>query len=123
MSARIEQNGLQVDARVEVWLWAAQRVTAAIMALFVVVHLITMIYAVHHGLTAAQILGRTRGSAGWAMFYAVFVALVAVHAPIGLRNVLAEHLDWRGVSLNTVMILFGILIAILGWRAVWAVCA
>jgi fumarate reductase subunit C len=123
MSARVEQNSLQVNARVEVWLWAAQRITAAIMALFVVAHLITMIYAVHHGLTAAQILGRTRGSAGWATFYAAFVALVAIHAPIGLRNVLAEHLDWRGVSLNTVMILFGILIAILGWRAVWAVCA
>jgi fumarate reductase subunit C len=123
MSARVEQSGLQVNARVEVWLWAAQRVTAAIMALFVVAHLITMIYAVHHGLTASQILGRTHGSAGWATFYALFVALVAIHAPIGLRNVLAEHLNWRGVSLDVVVTLFGILIAILGWRAVWAVCA
>jgi fumarate reductase subunit C len=123
MSARIEQSSLQVNARVEVWRWAAQRVTAAIMALFVVVHLITMIYAVHHGLTASQILGRTHGSAGWATFYALFVALVAIHAPIGLRNVLAEHLNWRGVSLDVAVTLFGILIAILGWRAVWAVCA
>lgn len=116
------RGGSRMNTRTEVWLWVAQRISAAALALFVVVHLITMIYAVRHGLTAAQILGRTQGNFGWATFYALFVAMVAIHAPIGLRNVLAEHLDWRGASLNVVVLLLGILIAVLGWRAVWAVC-
>lgn len=112
-----------MSARVEVRLWVAQRTTAAALALFVLVHLVTMIYAVRHGLTAATILGRTRGSAGWAAFYAVFVALVAVHAPIGLRTMLAEHFGWHGRSFAIALLLFGVLLAALGWRAVWAVCA
>lgn len=112
-----------MSARVEVQLWVAQRVTAAALTLFVVAHLVTMIYAVRHGLTAAAILERTRSSVGWAAFYATFVALVAVHAPIGLRTVLAEHCGWRGRSLGLAMLLFGILLAALGGRAVWAVCA
>ena len=32
------------------------------------------------GLSAAEILERTRGSVGWAAFYALFVLAVAVHA-------------------------------------------
>ena len=60
------------------------------LALCVVVHLATMIVAVRGGLTAAEILGRTRGSAGWAAFYGVFVVAVAIHAPIGLRTIVAE---------------------------------
>ena len=55
-----------------------------VLALCVLVHLATLIYAVRGGLSAAEILGRTHGSSGWASFYALFVLAVAVHAPIGL---------------------------------------
>ena len=71
-------------------LWLAQRASAAVLALCVVVHLATMIVAVRGGLTAAEILGRTRGSVAWAAFYGVFVVGVAIHAPIGLRTIVAE---------------------------------
>ena len=77
-------------------LWIAQRATAALLALCVVVHLATMIVAVRGGLTATEILGRTRGSVGWATFYGLFVLAVAIHAPIGLRTVAGEWLQWRG---------------------------
>ena len=112
-----------MSARSQVLIWGAQRISAMVLALFVIVHLVTIIYAVRNGLTAAEILGRTRGDALWAGFYALFVAALAIHAPIGLRTILSETLNWRGRSLEIVMLAFGILLALWGWRAVWAVFA
>src|SRR6185295_18057948 len=59
--------------RAQSLLWVAQRASAAVLALCVLVHLATMIYAVRGGLTAGEILQRTSGSASWAIFYGVFV--------------------------------------------------
>ncbi len=73
-------------AKFETWLWIAQRASAAVLALCVLVHLATIIYAVHHGLTGAAILARTRGNAGALAFYCLYVLAIAVHAPIGLRS-------------------------------------
>ena len=75
-----------MSAAREVRLWVAQRATAVVLAVCVVVHLATIIYAVRGGLTAAEILARTRGSIAWGAFYSVFVLAAAIHAPIGLRN-------------------------------------
>jgi succinate dehydrogenase subunit C len=102
-------------------LWLAQRASASVLALCVVVHLVTMIAAVRGGLTAAEILERTRGSLAWAMFYGVFVVGVAIHAPIGLRTIVAE---WRGAharGVDLAMLAFGALLLALGLRAVFAV--
>ena len=112
-----------MNVRNLVLLWAAQRYSAMVLALCVLVHLATMIYAVRSGLSAEEILGRTRGNAGWAAFYALFVAAVAVHAPIGLRNILSETLGWRGRSLDVAVAAVGIALALWGLRAVWAVYA
>ncbi len=110
-----------LSVRSQVLLWAAQRASAALLAVCVLVHLATIIYAVRSGLSAAEILGRTRGDAGWFAFYAVFVLAVSIHAPIGLRTVLAETLAWRGRWLEWSMLAIGIGLAFLGFRAVWAV--
>ena len=112
-----------MNTRSQVLLWGAQRVSAAVVALCVVVHLATIIYAVRTGLSAAEILGRTRGSAGWFAFYAVFVASVAIHAPIGLRNVLAEALGWRSRGADIFVLVVALALALWGWRAVYAVFA
>ena len=112
-----------MTARDETRVWLAQRASAAVLALCVCVHLATIVYAVRGGLTAAEILGRTRGSIGWAVFYAVFVLAVAVHAPIGLRAVAAEWLGWRGASREWAALLFGVLLAATGLRAIAAVFA
>ena len=109
--------------RTQVLLWAAQRASAAVLALCVVVHLITIVYAVRSGLSASEILGRTQGSAAWAAFYGIFVLAVAVHAPIGLRTVLAETVGWRGRGLEILVFAIGIALAIGGGRAVYAVVA
>jgi len=110
-----------MNTRDQALLWAAQRMSAAVLALCVLVHLITMIYAVRNGLSAAEILGRTRGNFGWFAFYTVFVLAVAVHAPIGLRSVLLETFAWQGRRLDWTVFAIGIALAFLGFRAVWAV--
>lgn len=107
--------------RTQTMLWVAQRASAFVLAACVVVHLITIIYAVRNGLTAGEILGRTRGSAAWATFYSVFVAAVAIHAPIGLRSVLAETLAWRGRGLDITVLIIAVAIVAAGARAVMAV--
>jgi fumarate reductase subunit C len=112
-----------LTARGETLLWIAQRASAAILALCVVVHLATIIYAVQGGLSAAEILGRTRGNAAWFAFYSIFVLAVTVHAPIGLRAVFTEWLRWRGRSRDVVLLLFAGILAWIGMRAVFAVFA
>jgi fumarate reductase subunit C len=114
-------QGRAVSARGETRLWLAQRASAAVLALCVVVHLATMIVAVNGGLTAADILGRTRGNPAWAAFYAVFVAAVAIHAPIGLRTIGAEWLRWRGRSADLCWLAVGAALFVTGIRAVAAV--
>lgn len=112
-----------MKARTEAMLWIAQRLSAAVLALCVAVHLATIVYAVQGGLTAAEILGRTRGNHAWLAFYTVFVAAVSVHAPIGLRAVLLEWLRWRGATRDIALALFAGLLAWMGMRAVLAVFA
>ena len=109
--------------RSETLLWMLQRASAAVLALCVLVHLATIIYAVQGGLSAAEILGRTRGSYAWVAFYSVFVLACAVHVPIGLRAVLAEWLAWRTRSRDILLLAFAALIAATGMRAVIGVFA
>lgn len=104
---------------VRLYLW--QRGTAALMAPLVLIHVAVMFYATRQGLSAADILGRTRGSLAWGLFYAAFVAAAAIHAGIGIRTILAEWtpLGARGAALAASA--FAILLAGLGARAVIAV--
>ncbi|MEL6299895.1 MAG: succinate dehydrogenase [Pseudomonadota bacterium] len=102
-------------------LYVAQRLTAALMAPLVIGHLAVMFYATSNGLSAADILGRTSGSVGWALFYGVFAVAVAVHAAIGLR---AISIEWAGASeqaADGLMLISGSVLALLGLRAVAAV--
>jgi fumarate reductase subunit C len=112
-----------MSARTDTRLWLAQRISAMVLGACVLVHIVTILYAMHGGLTAAQILARTHGSWAVAAFYTVFVAAVAVHAPIGLRAVLAEWLGLRGAATDRILLLAGMALAIWGFRAVWAVVA
>ena len=107
--------------RAQTALWVTQRASAAVLALCVLVHLATLVYAVQGGLTAAEILGRTRGNVAWFAFYSLFVFAITLHVPIGLRAVLGEWLGWRGASRDLALLCFGIVLAYSGMRAVLAV--
>jgi fumarate reductase subunit C len=110
-----------LSARSETRLWLAQRASAAVLALCVAVHLVTMIAAVRGGLTAAEMLGRTRGSMAWAAFYGLFVLAVSIHAPIGLRTVASEWLGWRGRTADAACTIVAVALLALGARAILAV--
>lgn len=102
-------------------LYLAQRLTAMVMAPFVLIHIAVMIYAIHGGLTAAEILGRTQGSALWFLFYGGFVLAAGVHGAIGLRVIAHE---WFGVPKSILPALtWAVALALiaLGLRAVIAV--
>ena len=105
----------------EARLYLLQRATALLLAPLVVVHLVVILLAVRGGLSAAEILARTQGSTVWAAFYGVFVIAVALHAPIGLRNLLGEWLCWRDGSRDLAVLVFGLALLGLGLRAVWGV--
>jgi fumarate reductase subunit C len=103
-------------------LWIAQRLTAMLLAVCVFAHLATIVYAVQGGLTAAEILARTRGSISWAAFYGVFVIAAAIHGGIGLRAIAIEWLSMRR-SASWIALVVAALLLVLGLRAVVAVIA
>ena len=107
----------------ELHLYMAQRLSALVMAPFVIVHIGVMIYAIQGGLSAAEILGRTQGSAFWFAFYGMFVIAVSVHAAIGLRTILGEWAGLRGGLRDAVSAVIGLGLLALGAQAVWAVTA
>ncbi len=104
---------------VEARLWLAQRASAAVLGICVVVHLITIIYATRGGLSAAEILARTRGNGAWLAFYVVFVLAVAVHVPIGLRAIAVEWLGWRSRAGDALLITFSFALVAMGFGAIW----
>ena len=105
----------------EARLYLLQRASAMLLVPLLLAHLVMILYAIEGGLSAAEILGRTRGNLLWAGFYGLFVTAVALHAPIGLRNILREWTRWRGRSLDFATLGFGVLLLGLGLRAVLAV--
>jgi fumarate reductase subunit C len=106
---------------VNVRLYLLQRGSAAVMLPLVLLHLGVIFYASRRGLSAADILGRTRGSLFWGTFYAAFVVAAATHAAIGVRVIAAEWTGLRGAALEVGMWSFGLLLAALGLVAVAAV--
>lgn len=100
-------------------LWLAQRLTAMVLAVAVVVHLVTIMVAVRGGLTAAEIIGRTRGNEAWFAFYAVFALAAGLHGAIGLRGIAAEWAGWRGRGFDFAWLAIGLATAAFGIRAAW----
>jgi fumarate reductase subunit C len=104
---------------IHAYVW--QRGTAALLFPMVVIHLMVIFYATHKGLTASDILQRTRGSIAWAVYYGAFVLAAAIHASIGIRNIFVEWSPLKGAAANMFAGGFGIILALLGLRAVFAV--
>ena len=107
--------------RLELWLYIAQRGSARVLAPLVLVHLAVSLYAVAGGLSAGEILGRTRASMLWPTIYTLFVVAAAIHAAIGLRVVIREWTAWRNRSLDVAMLGVGIVLLLLGLRAVQSI--
>jgi fumarate reductase subunit C len=109
-----------MNGRLELWLFVAQRLSAAVLAPLVLIHLATMIYAVQGDLTAAQILSRTQSGPWWTAFYGLFVAAAALHGAIGLRTIIREMTPLKGAGASVAAGTFGLAVLALGIRAVAA---
>lgn len=105
---------------VELRLYLAQRISAAVMAPLVLLHLGVIIYAIQDGLDASEILSRTRGSLLWGSVYGIFVLAVSIHAAIGLRSILREWGQIRGMLLSVISWGVLLLLMIAGLRALVA---
>ena len=114
MSDAPPERNVQTEAR----LWLAQRISAMVLALAVVVHLGTIIYAVQGGLSAAKIVARAAGNLGWTIFYSVFVIAIAVHAPIGLRAVLSEMTRLSARRVDLLCFVAAAFLLVMGYRVV-----
>ena len=102
-------------------LYLAQRISALVIAPLVLIHLALMIYAIQGGLSAEEILGRTKGSLLWGLNYGLFVIAVSVHAAIGIRVVIHETIGLNKNALDLVTLLIGLGLLIMGGRAVYGV--
>ena len=102
-------------------LFLAQRLSAMALAPLVLIHLGLIIYAVRGGLSAEEILSRTQGSISWALFYGTFVLAAAIHAPIGISNILTEWTKLSRGLASLISLCFGLVLLLLGLRAVVAV--
>ena len=107
--------------RLELWLYIAQRGSALVLAPLVLLHLGVILYAVSGGLSAAEILGRTRSTMLWPAVYSLFVVAAAIHAAIGVRVVIREWTSWRNRTLDLATLGFGLVLLVLGLRAVQAI--
>jgi fumarate reductase subunit C len=115
--------GNRPGARAAAWRFVLQRATAAVLAVCVVVHLVSIILAVRSGLSAEGIVARMHANPAWPGFYTVFVVAVAVHAPLGLRTIADEWLGARGKAVDAVLVLFALLLLAGGLYAVFALAA
>jgi fumarate reductase subunit C len=104
-------------------LWYAMRISSMVLAMCVLVHVVTIVYAVRGGLSAAEILTRTHGNWYVGAFYAVFVIACAVHVPLGLAAVAEEWLRLRERTALIAAQIIGLVILVMGLRAVYAVIA
>ena len=101
--------------------YTLQRLTAAILAPLVLIHLGLILYAIEGGLSAGEILARTRSSLVWPLLYALFVVAVAIHAPLGVRNIIREWTGRRGPDIDFAMVVFSLILLVTGLRAVMAI--
>lgn len=99
-------------------IWYLQRVSSMVLAVCVAIHIVGIIYAVRGGLTGAEILLRTRGNWGFALFYSVFVIACAVHVPIGLGKIGEEWLGLSTRQAEILALLAGVILLVMGMRAV-----
>src|SRR5436190_24339414 len=115
-------NGARVSgaaSQAKLWYW--QRLSAMVLAVCVVIHLLMIVYASRGRLTAADILARTRGSVPFAAFYSVFVIACAVHVPIGLKAIAVEWLGWRERNASMAAVVVALVLLAMGLRTVYAV--
>ena len=95
-------------------IWLLQRLSAFVLAICSITHLITIIIAVKGGLTSAEIIERVGANTEWFIFYSTFIIAASIHAPIGIRTILKETTNASEIMVKILVFSFGLLISGLG---------
>ena len=101
------------------WYW--QRISAMVLALCVLLHLVTIVYAARSGLSGEALLARTHHNVPFAAFYVVFLLACVVHVPIGLARIGEEWLGMNAATSRLAARIFALVLLSLGLTAVYAV--
>ena len=102
-------------------LFVVQRATGAILAILLLVHLITIMFAVQGELTVAEILSRVQSNIAWIAFYGLFIITAVVHSMIGLRNIIAEMTGLSKRAVDLVVTFYAVFSLVLGYEALNAI--
>ncbi|MDP6875815.1 MAG: succinate dehydrogenase [Alphaproteobacteria bacterium] len=105
-----------MEQRLDIWLWLLQRGTAVLLAVFVVIHFVTIVLTIGHGVSAGAIAARVADNGLFLLFYGLFAVSAALHGCIGLRNILRE-LTGAGRAADLVSLAACALLLWLGLRA------
>jgi len=65
---------------IEARLWWLSRLSAAVVALCVLIHMSLIIWVMHRGISAADTLQRAHAHRQWLVFYSLFLLCISVHA-------------------------------------------
>ena len=105
-----------MEHRLDIWLWLLQRGTAVILAIFVLIHFVTIVMTMGNGVSAEGIVARVAGNELFLAFYGLFAFAAALHGAIGLRNILRE-VTWAGRAADLFSLVFCAALVWLGLRA------
>ncbi len=103
-------------------LYLMQRFSGIVLAALLIVHFVTIGYAVQGDLTVAEITNRVRGNLIWTVFYGVFIAAALIHVAIGLRNIFIEMLKVNKRIIEAAIALYcagGLFLGYETLRAIW----
>ena len=110
---------MKINTINQTWVWLAQRLSAVVLAICSIVHIGGIIVAVQHGLTTVEITNRVGANIGWFLFYSIFIISAAIHAPLGLRNILSEMTEISNEIVNIFSLVFCLIILLLGLKTTW----
>jgi len=113
MTVRLSDSGFT--------LFILQRLSGALLAFLLFIHLVTIIFAVQGGLSVAEIVDRVRGNFFWISFYGVFALTAVIHAMIGLRKILIEWSPINRRVVDVIVSLYVIGALWLGFQAIEAI--
>ena len=101
-------------------LYFTQRLSGALLAILLFIHLLTVLYVVHDELTVAEITTRLQNNMLWLIFYGVFVLAAVTHSMIGLRNIFLEMTSLHRRLVDSLVFVYVVVSLYFGFNALQA---
>lgn len=116
----MQASDTSVQRDASLLLYFTQRISGALLAILLFVHLLTVLYAIHDELTVAEITVRLQDSMLWLSFYGFFVLAAVIHSMIGLRNIFLEMTSLHQRFVDTLVSIYIVISLYFGFQALRA---